>query len=210
MAVIATPEQSTRFSKPAAAPSGKIASPSDINLKVDDIAISDDATVTGDLTLGSTTLTATGTEINRATDVSGRLVAAGSALTVTEALHDGKTILLDTAAGSTCTLPAASGSGARFRFVISTVATSNSHVIKVANGSDTMKGFALVAQDGGDTAVLFETAATDDTITLNRTTTGSTQKGEFFFVEDIATNVWAVWGAIAATGTEATPFSATV
>lgn len=152
---------------------------------------------------------ATAAEVNRAADVSTRLIAAGSALTVTEALHDGKTIKLDTAAGSTCTLPAATGSGARFRFVVHTIATSNSHVIKVT-GNDVMYGFCHVAQDGGDTSVMFETAADSDTITLNRSTTGSTQKGEFFELEDIAADVWAVYGVIAATGTEATPFSATV
>lgn len=178
---------------------------------IDGVLLKDNGiTATGTLTFGGTALAATTAEINRTCDVSGRLVAAGSALTVTEALHDGKTILLDTAAGSTCTLPAATGSGARFRFVIKTLATSNSHIIKVADATDVMYGFALVAQDAGDTSVLFETAADSDTITLNRTTTGSTQKGEFFELEDIDTNVWSVFGVIAATGTEASPFSATV
>lgn len=160
--------------------------------------------------IDGTEVTATAAELNRAADASGRLVAAGATLSVTEALHDGKTVLLDTAAGSICTLPAASGSGAKFKFVISTIATSNSHIIKVANASDTMVGFALVAQDGGDTAVLFSAGGTDDTITLNRTTTGSTQKAEFFELQDTAANVWSVFGVTAATGTEATPFSATV
>ena len=118
--------------------------------------------------------TATATEVNRTCDVSGRLVAAGGTLAVTEAAHDGKTILLDTAAGSVCTLPAATGSGARFRFVISVIATSNSHIIKVT-GNDVMYGMAIALQDGGDTMVAFETAVDSDTITLNRTTTGSTK-----------------------------------
>ena len=153
---------------------------------------------------------ATGAEIDRVADVSARLVAAGSALTLTTLAHDGKTIALDTAAGSTVTLPAASGSGARFRCVVSVIATSNSHVIKVANSSDIMQGFCIAAQDAGDTVVMFETTGTSDTVTLNRTTTGSTQRGEWFEFEDIAANLWAVCGMIAATGTEATPFSATV
>lgn len=160
--------------------------------------------------ISEVTMSATATELNRAADTSGRLVLAGSTLSVTEALHDGKTILLDQLAGSVCTLPASSGSGARFRFVVSVVATSNSHIVKVANGTDVMAGFALVAQDAADTAVMFETAASSDTITLNRTTTGSTQKGETIEVEDIATGFWAVRVIVAATGTEATPFSATV
>lgn len=54
--------------------------------------------------------------------------AAGSALTVTAAMA-GKIIQLDTAAGSTCTLPAASGSGRTWRFAVTVLATSNSHKI---------------------------------------------------------------------------------
>jgi hypothetical protein len=160
--------------------------------------------------LGGTTVTATATELNRLADTSGRLVAAGSALTVTEALHDGKTILLDTAAGSTCTLPASSGSGAIYRFVISTIATSNSHKIQVANSTDVMAGVIIEANDTDASSSTWETAATSDTITLNRTTTGSTIKGEWVELQDIAAGFWAVRGVIAGTGTEATPFSAAV
>lgn len=156
-------------------------------------------------------LLATVAEINRAADVSTRLIAAGAALTVTEAAHEGKIIVLDTAAGSTCTLPAATGSGGRYRFQIGTVATSNSHIVKVANASDTMVGQILVvSDDAGNTVKPFFAAGTDDTITLNRTTTGSTRKGEYVELIDMATNLWHVQGVIAATGAEATPFSATV
>lgn len=137
--------------------------------------------------------------------------AGGSTITLTRAAHDGKTILLDTAAGTTVTLPAATGSGARFRFIVKVVATSNAHVIKVANASDTMVGQILaVSDDAGNTVKPFFAATTDDTITLNRSTTGSTRKGEWIEVVDLAANLWAVSGVTAATGTEATPFSATV
>jgi hypothetical protein len=93
--------------------------------------------------------------------------------------------------------------------VVSVIATSNSHVIKVV-GNDVMAGMCITLQDAGDTSVAFETASDSDTITLNRTTTGSTQKGEFFELQDVATDTWSVFGVVAATGTEATPFSATV
>ena len=153
---------------------------------------------------------ATAAEITRAADVSARLIAAGAALTLTVAAHDGKTILLDTAAGSTVTLPAASGSGAIFKFCISTTATSNSHIIKVANASDTMKGLISALSDGVDNMIGWLAAAASDTITFNRTTTGTAAVGQYVEIQDIATNVFAVSGLIAQTGTEATPFSATV
>ena len=137
-------------------------------------------------------------------------IAAGSALTVTAALHAGRIIKLDTAAGSTCTLPAASGTGNRYRFAISVLATSNSHVIKVANSSDTMIGLIWSMSDDPATVKAFKASGTDDTITLNRTTTGSVILGEDIEVIDFATNLWLVRGWTASTGTEATPFSATV
>jgi hypothetical protein len=160
------------------------------------------------LASGSTTA-----EINRNADVSARVVAGGATLSVTEALHDSKTVLLDTAAGTIITLPASTGGGARFRFLVSVIATSNSHKIQVANASDTMTGAILAVSDDAGFPVKGYTAdatAGADTITLNRTTTGSTIKGEWIEVEDYAANKWAVRGMIAATGTEATPFSAAV
>jgi len=156
-------------------------------------------------------VTATFTEANRALDVSGRLVAAGGTLNVTEALHDGKTILLDTAAGSVCTLPAASGSGARFRFNVKAIATSNSHIVKVAGAADIIQGAVVtVDQDTAGTVTGWVTASDSDTVTLNRTTTGSVTRGEFIELEDVATNLWTISGVLTNTAAGATPFSATV
>ena len=141
---------------------------------------------------------------------SGSIVTVTAAtLTITEALHAGRTILLDRAAGVTCTLPAASGSGNIYNFFVKTTVTSNSDIIKVANASDVMSGLALTFQDGGDTVVGFETAANSDTITLNGTTTGGIAGGQIV-LQDVATNLWRVNIQQSATGTEATPFSATV
>ncbi|HYF28586.1 MAG TPA: hypothetical protein VD931_22795 [Baekduia sp.] len=150
-------------------------------------------------------LEASQAELDRVADVSTRLVAGGSSLTLTAAAHDGKTVLLDTAAGTTITLPAATGSGARFRLVVSVAATSNQHRINVV-GNDAFFGTATLAQDGGDTSVLFEAGTDADQINLNGTTTGGT-KGATVELEDIATDVWAVRIVSAATGTEATPFT---
>lgn len=134
--------------------------------------------------------------------------ATAATLAVTEADHEGKSITLNRAGGIAVTLPAATGSGARYRFIVGTTFTS-AGTIKVANASDTMCGNAIMAQDGGDTNVMFEAGATADTITMDGTTTGGL-KGAFAICEDIATNLWFVHYISAATGTEATPFSATV
>lgn len=140
-----------------------------------------------------------------------KAVAAGSDLTLTEKDHAGRTILLNTAAGSTVTLPAANGGGAVYRFVVSVLATSNSHIIKVANASDAMQGGVVTRDDTANNAEsFFATAGTSDTITLNRSTTGSVTIGEYIEIIDIATNRFQVNGLISNTGTAATPFSATV
>jgi hypothetical protein len=152
----------------------------------------------------------TSAEIDRACDVSARIVnVTASTLALTEAAHDGKTITLNRAAGIALTLPAASGSGARFRLFVGTTITSNSITIKVANSSDTMVGAAVQAADGGSTANIFEAGGTDDTITFNGTTTGGI-KGDWVELEDVAANLWRVNVFGSATGAEATPFSATV
>lgn len=163
------------------------------------------------ITFGGTAINATAAEINRTCDVSARLVAAGATLTVTTALHDNKTILLDTLAGSVCTLPAASGSGARFKFVVKAKATSNSHKIQVANSSDIIQGIiSTIDTDTAGTVTGWAAGASDDTITLNRSTTGSAAIGEWVELEDIAANTWAVRGQLSNTGSGATPFSAAV
>lgn len=122
--------------------------------------------------------------------------------------HTGAVLLLNRAAGVTVTLPAATGSGAKFMFIVGTTVTSNSDKIQVT-GDDVMTGTAIFAADAGDTAVMFETASDSDTITLNGSTTGGI-KGDSIEVIDIAADTWWVRVMGSATGTEATCFSAAV
>lgn len=150
----------------------------------------------------------TAAELNRAADVSTRIVNVTAAtLAVTEAAHDSKVVTLNRAGGIAVTLPAATGSGAKLHFVLGTTYTT-AGTIKVT-GNDTLVGSALIAQDAADTAVMFEASGTDDTVTLNGTTTGGI-KGDSVELIDIATDLWFVRMVASATGTEATPFSATV
>lgn len=128
---------------------------------------------------------------------------------VTSHKHGNKIIVLDNAAGQAITLPAATGTGDTYKFFIRTTITSNSTTIKVPDGDHTMCGYAQVLQDGGDTEVAFETAATTDTITLNGTTTGGIKNG-VLQLTDIGQDEFLVEIVQPATGTEATPFSATV
>lgn len=162
--------------------------------------------------LGGTEVTATATELNRACDVSTRIVTLTEDTTLTAATHDGKTLLLGEVGGNaqaTMTLPAATGSGAIFMFKVSVVNTSN-YIIEVADATDTIDGTIMFLADGGNTVVGFEADGTDDTITMNGTTTGGAAIGDWIELQDIASNQYAVRGQMTATGTEATPFSAAV
>lgn len=140
---------------------------------------------------------------------SGSLVSVTGNTTLTAANNAGRTMLLDVASGATVTLPAATGTGNTYKFFVATTVTSNSYVVQVANATDTMAGMAIVANDGGNTASIFETAADSDTITMNGSTTGGIL-GAQIEVQDVASGVFSVVVRSAATGTEATPFSAAV
>ena len=110
------------------------------------------------------------------------LVSITADATITSASHAGRTMNLNVASGATLTLPAASGTGNTYRFFVQTTVTSNSYKIQVANANDTMSG---------------------------GTTTGGILGGHIE-IQDVASNKFRVLINQAATGTEATPFSAAV
>jgi hypothetical protein len=157
----------------------------------------------------SGTLAATAAEINRAAKNSTRPVAAGAAsLTVTQALHDGKTIMLDQATGVAVTLPAMSGSGARYRFVC-TVNTSGGSQVITATGAHLFGGMYFNTDTGAGTlftAVAAANAGGSTVITLDGSTKGG-RKGDWFEIEDLASGYGQVRGSLNGSGTEASPFS---
>lgn len=136
-------------------------------------------------------------------------IAGGAGATLTFPSNGGKTMLFDTATGTAYILPVATGSGARMHFIVSLLATSNQHVLSTTVATDTFIGEIMGARvDSGNAVLGFAAQSTSNTITLNRTTTGSVSKGEWLEVQDIAANVWWVRGMLTATGAAfATPFS---
>lgn len=157
-------------------------------------------------------LLATTSEINRACDVSTRIVnCTASTLTVTEADHDGKTIVLDRAGGIAVTLPAASA-GLKFKFIVKTTFTGAA-TIKSASGADIMIGYALMGNNTDNSVVSWQAVAanTYDTIDMLGTSnsTGG-MAGQIVEIEGLAANLWYVRITGDAAGTEATPFADTV
>lgn len=137
-----------------------------------------------------------------------------AAPTLSNQVQDNKLIVCQNAAGMTITLPPATGSGARYQFIIGTTLTSSSFIVKVANSNDYMRGWQFTVSAGA--ASTFATANTGtvatetDTITWNRTTTGLGTIGDYIELIDQQANVWALEIDNNSSGTAATPFSSTV
>lgn len=166
----------------------------------------------GSLEIAGTQITATATEINNAADASGRIVnCTASTLTVTEAEHNFKTIVLDRAGGIAVTLPAAAA-GLLFRFIVKTTFTGAA-TIKSVSGADIMIGYALMGNNSDNTVVSWPAVAADtyDTIDMLGTSnsTGG-MAGQVIEIEGLAANLWYVRITGDAAGTEATPFANTV
>ena len=136
---------------------------------------------------------------------------ATDAVTITE--HAGRTLLLGEVGGNaavTLTLPAATGTGAVYKFIVSVTNTSN-YKIQVADATDTIDGVMLYLDVDGTAVTAFPTVAASDTITLNGTTQGGII-GDYLELIDIATNQYHVRGVmrVPAGSNPATPFSAAV
>ena len=132
---------------------------------------------------------------------------------VTIAEHAGRTLLLGEVGGNaavTLTLPAATGTGAVYKFIVSVTNTSN-YKIQVADATDTIDGVMIYLDEDGTAVTAFPTVAASDTITLNGGTQGGII-GDYLELIDIATNQYHVRGVmrVAAGANPATPFSAAV
>lgn len=165
--------------------------------EIDTLAIAD-----GGLKLGSgagTAVLATAAELNRATDVSTRIVTLVASGAISLATHEGKTLLLGEVGGNALcamTLPAATGSGAIYKFIVSVANTSNYTI--TTNGTDVYNGCVLAHdRDITDGTLLHAFACVTGTIiTLNGGTTGG-QIGDCIIIEDVLSGKWHVRGQVA-------------
>ena len=144
------------------------------------------------------------------------LTATGA---VTASAHAGRTLVMSVSGGNTdCvfTLPAATGTGDVYKFVVGIVNTSNNGYKIQVVGDDTIDGKVFVANDvanhaSDNSVIVWKTVAASDTITLTGDTTGGVSIGDYVELIDIAADQWTVSGMLeAVASSQATPFSAAV
>jgi lipopolysaccharide assembly outer membrane protein LptD (OstA) len=112
---------------------------------------------------------------------------------------------------ATFTLPAATGTGNIYKFIVSVVNTSN-YVIKVPDSSHTFSGSVNILDIDGTAQAAFPAIVNSDTITLNGTTQGGAAIGNFIEIIDILSDKFMVFGQLTCSSSTnpVTPFSATV
>ncbi len=169
-----------------------------------------------DLTIASScdlNITNTGTMVISGS-VKRALVTIAATDNITQIEHAGRVNLLGEVGGNalvTLTLPAATGSGLEYKFIVSVVNTS-SYVIQVADATDTIDGSVNILDADANAQAAFVTVAASDTVTLNGTTSGGASIGDTLTLTDIAANQYAIEGQLvcAAGSNPATPFTAAV
>lgn len=162
-------------------------------------------------TLSNKTLTnpvINGGTINNVAHVGPAPNACGATCSITAA-NAGQTTLLNQASGSTATLPAATGTGNAYIFVVSVTTSSAADKILAASSSDSILGLSI-GENGGTAGVFPGSAGTYHS--LQMPFAGSQPsggfKGDSYTCRDIAIGVWECNGTFQAGTTPTTPFSA--
>lgn len=128
--------------------------------------------------------------------------------TVTQAEHANRTTLLGNAAGGAVTLPAATGSGNKYRMVVSVLLTSAAWTI-TCGAATILNGMALINNTGDSstaTVDAYPTGASDEIFAFTQSL-GAGKIGDFVEFEDIAAGIFAVRAHIQGEADPATPFA---
>jgi hypothetical protein len=131
-------------------------------------------------------------------------------LTLSNALHAGRQLFINAAAGlSALVLPAATGSGDVYRLLVGTLLTSNAIVIDVTSPAKFYGGVNI--NDSGDTTPLtddFFPAVNGTSVKITLTASiGAGKIGDWIEITDVAADKWAVSGQIQGETDPTNPFS---
>lgn len=165
---------------------------------------------TGDKTFSGANVygAVTAAELTRVADVSARIVAVTAAtLAVDLATHEGKIVTLSLAAGTNVTLPAATGGGAVYTFVIVTDSTSTDTYSFAVTGNDTIFGHAFGVDGDGEPGNAWTAAGATSAAFGGTNNASGGKKGDKIQFTDIAADTWLCEAWITQGGTEVTPFA---
>ena len=134
-------------------------------------------------------------------------LAAGTTALSSE-VHANRLLTISTAGSlHTLNLPRATGSGDTYEF-LTTVAMTSNIVINAVGTAPSNKFVGTIFQQGSANLFTMFSSTTNDIITLNQTTTGGKNVGDYLKIMDTAPDQWRIiLGIFTTSGTQATPFS---
>jgi len=135
-----------------------------------------------------------------------QVTAGATTLAITQALHSNRPVVLSNTAPIAITLPAATGSGARYAFFVNAAATATASTITSATTTDVMAGIAFALTTASANVVGYAATATSHIISLNGTTKGGVV-GDYIELVDVKATQWYAELKTSPTGTTVTPFS---
>jgi hypothetical protein len=138
---------------------------------------------------------ATAAEIDAKADRSAQAVAVTATDAITQAEHEGRVNIITGTAAKTLTLPEATGSGDRYKFIFAEVNTNGTVFVTADTTNCDIRGSLNILDADANAQTAYPGNADDDTITLNGTTTGGLI-GDWIEFVDIATDVWHVMGQL--------------
>ncbi len=171
-----------------------------------------DGTTLDNCTIGGVTpapATVTNLIVTGSSQSAAPIVCNAASLVLTAAAHAGRLIIQTLATGTAFTLPPATGTGNTYKILIKTTPSGGSTTISTASLDVDVFGTCMIASyvtdDNAQTAGLYCSTATMNTVTINGTTTGIS--GTVITMTDVATALWAGTVIGSTTGDDATPFS---
>lgn len=155
------------------------------------------------------TLTVTGNHTTTGGKIGPVPVIITGATTLTAALHAGRVVsVTGTGAGYAITMPTPAATGNVYTLFYAEIAGSGNHTVVTAGASEEFSGGVGISSDIA--GVTFLSADNDDTITMNRTTSGGAVAGSWLRFTDINSTDWMMEGFLLSSGSESDPFTAGV
>jgi hypothetical protein len=156
---------------------------------------------------GASTFTGATTFSSTVTGLKPNAVSGSGATVTLTAAQSGSNILMDRAAGIVFTLPTPSV-GLYYNFFVKTSVTSNNYKVITDTGTTLLIGSLVNIKTDLTTLFSIGDGSTHISVLMNGTTTGGLI-GTYLSFTCVSSTQWLVEGANLASGTIATPFSAT-